>query len=358
MDKIKLTRQELYDQVWSHPLTELAQKYLLSDNGLRKICNTYAIPIPQNGYWQKIKAKKTVIVVKLPKNYTGSETIELPLRSEHNSQPSALSLQIARTKEITSDSKAPLVVTDHLVKPHNLVRNTKEYWSMKDAGRKRDEKIDTLSIRVEKPNRKRALLFMNALIKLLEYRGHSIEKGNYWGTEAIVKGIGIPIYLREATKRIPGKGIYDSSEYIPTGQLVLKIGKYSGEKEFKDGVAKIEVMLAKIVAKLEIIAEKEVEWKERSRINEEQRAAEQKVREELIIRKQKEQQQFDALMTDAEQFNKAQTIRVYIAAVKAKHPLTGRSTKIQEWIDWATKKADWLDPLVKSGDSIMDQEIH
>lgn len=357
MEKIKLTRQELYDQVWSHPLTELAKRYLLTDNGLRKICSKHAIPIPQNGYWQKVKAKKTVIVAKLPKNYTGSETIELPLRSEQNNQPSALSLQLARTKEITSDPKAPLVVTDHLVKPHNLVRNTKEYWALKDSGRKNDEKIDTLSIRVEKPNRKRALLFMNALIKLLEYRGHAIEKGNYWGTEAMVKGIGIPIYLREATKRIPGKAIYDTSEYIPTGEFVLKIGKYSGEKEFKDGVAKIETMLTKIVAKLEIIAEKELEWKERSRINEERRAAEQKVKEELIHRKQKEQQDFEALVVNAEKYQKAQTIRTYIAAVQAKHPASERNEEMQKWIDWATKKADWYDPLTKAPDSIMDTDV-
>jgi len=33
-----LTRKELYDQVWSTPMTKLAKSYNLSDNGLRKIC--------------------------------------------------------------------------------------------------------------------------------------------------------------------------------------------------------------------------------------------------------------------------------------------------------------------------------
>ena len=48
---IKLTRQQLYDEVWSEPMTKLAVKYGLSDVGLAKICNRNHIPKPKVGHW-------------------------------------------------------------------------------------------------------------------------------------------------------------------------------------------------------------------------------------------------------------------------------------------------------------------
>ena len=36
MEQVKLTRKELYDLVWAEPLSRLAKKYKISDNGLRK----------------------------------------------------------------------------------------------------------------------------------------------------------------------------------------------------------------------------------------------------------------------------------------------------------------------------------
>jgi hypothetical protein len=34
MEKVTLTRKELYDLVWAEPLSKLAKKYKISDNGL------------------------------------------------------------------------------------------------------------------------------------------------------------------------------------------------------------------------------------------------------------------------------------------------------------------------------------
>ena len=50
---IRLTRQELYDQVWSTPMRKLATLYGLSDVGLAKICESHNIPRPPRGYWAK-----------------------------------------------------------------------------------------------------------------------------------------------------------------------------------------------------------------------------------------------------------------------------------------------------------------
>ncbi len=43
---IKISRSQLYDQVWSVPMWTLAKKYGLSDVGLSKICKKHDIPRP------------------------------------------------------------------------------------------------------------------------------------------------------------------------------------------------------------------------------------------------------------------------------------------------------------------------
>ncbi len=55
-----LTRQELYDLVWSTPMTKLAQGFGISDVGLAKICDRHRVPTPPRGYWAKKEAGKKV----------------------------------------------------------------------------------------------------------------------------------------------------------------------------------------------------------------------------------------------------------------------------------------------------------
>jgi len=77
MEQVTLTRKELYDLVWAQPLSRLAKKYKISDNGLRKICERMNIPIPAMGHWQKIQYGKKVIITKLPLKYEGKDEITL-----------------------------------------------------------------------------------------------------------------------------------------------------------------------------------------------------------------------------------------------------------------------------------------
>jgi hypothetical protein len=44
------TRQELFELVWSMPMTKLSKQFELSDVGLRKICIKNQIPLPPQGH--------------------------------------------------------------------------------------------------------------------------------------------------------------------------------------------------------------------------------------------------------------------------------------------------------------------
>jgi len=52
---VSLTREELYNLVWSKPTTQLATEFGVSDVAIAKACRRYDIPKPPLGYWAKIR---------------------------------------------------------------------------------------------------------------------------------------------------------------------------------------------------------------------------------------------------------------------------------------------------------------
>jgi len=54
-DIVKLTREELYQMVWSKPVTKWAKEFGLSDVGFAKICKKMKVPLPGRGYWAVVQ---------------------------------------------------------------------------------------------------------------------------------------------------------------------------------------------------------------------------------------------------------------------------------------------------------------
>ena len=54
----RLTREALYDQVWTTPLSTLALRWGISRSGLAKICDRLMVPYPGRGYWNAQKAER------------------------------------------------------------------------------------------------------------------------------------------------------------------------------------------------------------------------------------------------------------------------------------------------------------
>ena len=356
MATTELTRKELYDLVWSTSLSKLTQQYAISNDGIKKICKQFDIPMPDSGYWTKLKFNKKVNKEKFNPIFGGVDKIVLTIREEGNPINVDQTPLTIRTKEIENDPKAPLIVPDKIVKPDILTIQTKEYWNNRKNGNyhHKDEKKITYPIRVEDENKERALHFMDAFTKLLRYRGHTFSKENH-DTCVLIDGISIEIDLREASKRIPAKSPYHNSELEPTGEFIFKIGKYSREKEWRDGKVKIEALLARIMAKLEIYAQDEKKQREETRLWRLQFDEEQRLKNEIKKSKENEIAKFNKLLALSEQYNKSQLIRQYIQAEKQKAIENNTlSIELQEWIDWANGKADWYDPTINSRDDILD----
>src|ERR1700676_5035487 len=54
-NSVTLTRQQLYEKVWSTSVRALAKHYSVRDQDISKLCEKYSIPRPPAGYWQKIQ---------------------------------------------------------------------------------------------------------------------------------------------------------------------------------------------------------------------------------------------------------------------------------------------------------------
>jgi hypothetical protein len=364
METIELTRKELYNLVWAESLTSLSKKYALTYNGLKKLCINNNIPIPQNSYWMKLKYNKPVVIENLP-SITQEQSIKLIIRDKDSKISYDQSPYTILCKQIENDSKAPIKVPEKLTKPDILIQNTMELFNKRKKDRYyRNEKLDYVSITVEEANFSRALLIMDTFIKLLRYRGHSFRRDrNNWGPNIVVKDVDFNFHLREVQKRIPPEKEYGSSIYIPTGILLIKIGESYKAIEWKDANVKLENQLVKVVAKIELLAEMELVWRENCRLHAIQRAEEEKIKKEFQARKEKEIIKTKNLFSDAEKFDKATIYRNFINATeqRAIHENT-LTEELKEWIKWAKEKANWFDPFINREDELLNdndrEEFH
>ena len=63
---MRITREELYTQIWSEPATKLAQRYDVSSSYLARVCEGLNVPHPPRGYWARRAVGEKMPVPPLP----------------------------------------------------------------------------------------------------------------------------------------------------------------------------------------------------------------------------------------------------------------------------------------------------
>jgi hypothetical protein len=63
---LEISREDLYELVWSKPMLELARDFKISDVGLARRCRRLGIPVPGRGYWARLDAGQKPHRPKLP----------------------------------------------------------------------------------------------------------------------------------------------------------------------------------------------------------------------------------------------------------------------------------------------------
>jgi len=75
MNHTTLTREQLYDLVWSRPMYAAAASIPVSPITLKKICLTHQVPVPALGYWSKPEAARQKARAPLPELTVGEHRI-------------------------------------------------------------------------------------------------------------------------------------------------------------------------------------------------------------------------------------------------------------------------------------------
>jgi hypothetical protein len=79
---LTLTRQQLYDLVWSKPVRDVAQDFGMSDVALAKRCRAVRVPIPPRGYWARVAAGQKPRKTPLPKHRSSRTNVSGRFASE------------------------------------------------------------------------------------------------------------------------------------------------------------------------------------------------------------------------------------------------------------------------------------
>jgi hypothetical protein len=355
MSSTILTRNELYNLVWSTPMTKLAKQYSITDYELRKVCQRMNIPLPKSGHWEKLRLGKIVEVVDLPMDYSGVQLVSLSLPEESTNTQDVLFLK----RKTDSEKIDPaFIVPDKLTNPDKLIMAASQKLKARrdpNFSYQDFEKFpSTLNISVEKENEARALKFMDSFIKVVRSRGHKfITEDN---VQLVIGEEKIKLCLRELSKRVTIQEKWRHTQLIPTGKLTLIATFYwTHEITWKDSSTPLESQLQKIVGKLEERSEEEKDrrleiekgWAER---DEEDRK--RKEREATIIN---ELSEFKKLFLRVKRWKEASYIRDYLKDFEVRAMQKG-GLKDEEkyWLDWARKKADWFDPEIEEKDELLD----
>lgn len=68
-----VTRQTLYDQVWTHPMVTVAAKYGVSSSYMARVCERLNVPRPARGYWAQLEVGKAPAKPPLPDARVGDD---------------------------------------------------------------------------------------------------------------------------------------------------------------------------------------------------------------------------------------------------------------------------------------------
>ena len=374
-ETIFLKREELYKMVWSEPVSKLARGYGLSDRGLGKICKRLEIPVPGRGYWQM---KKKGLKMPVPPLRPTKKINATGTYIHGKSKPQRDGEEDHETCDLITAEKMPenkITVPLSLDSPHDLIVMTQRslIGAKVDArGLKQPRARGCLDIHVGQDSIDRAMLIMDTLVKALETRGFdiSVAKEPPFSTSVSVMDEVIKFALIEDLDRTERKltaaqikekekhpWMYSSQEYdySPNGILYLRIknddslntrktwsdGRRQRLEEclnsFVGGLAKAAIAIKHLRTERE---QRELRWQEERRQWEES----ERIRRE-------EEEKLKDLDREVASWQRSQQIRSYIGAVKKwgiqKYGEIKPDSNLQQWLTWATKQADRLDPLVE-----------
>ena len=360
-ETVTLTREQLYDLVWSKPMTEIAAEFGVSSVAFAKHCKKLGVPRPSRGYWQQLQWGQ------------GLERDSLPPRTSATLTSIVIVKHELREGTPPASSAAPKVlVSSSLRNPHPVIAQLQQ--ELRGSWRRQDgESVAGAGHPVFSaagPATHRGLRILDALFKALDERGHTLRlcdaprAERRRRLEVIVAGKpSVEIWLTDHLDRSEHvmtdkeRRDVERSEFLrpskydltPSGHLILEIG-WRGRSEVRrmwrdTPKRRLEDLVGEAVVAIEAWAEllrrdeakREEEHQRRVRAEERRRAEDRRRAHRRALGRD--------LKKVARAWQRAQGIRDFLEAMIGSVPKHAQTERFNAWFSWATVYAERIDPL-------------
>lgn len=363
-----MTREELYDAVWTTAMHRLSKQYGVSNARLVRICDDHLIPRPDSGFWTRqrlgFEAKRNPLPTATPGI---PNTIVIPVKPKSQAKPITESL--TRCDVPLSPKSIVKTVLERssidLRKVHPLVRSA---WKIIMNGIAERGEImcapynqRCIGVRASKRYLGRALLFIDALIRKLEPKGCRIvlsEEGR--GCYCFeVDGERVLFWLMEHTqrqKRIPKDEqeaksfLFQRFSFHSTGRMTFGIKEFEigwELREWSDAKgSKLEDFIEEIVTAISLAGQRIKQQREEMAAC--RRAAEVELQKQIDARRRWEEElaRRNDLIQQCSHWREADSLRRFVEACRSSLVAAGENNESAEvWLQWATQHAERLDPL-------------
>ena len=170
-DNTALTRQALYDLVWSEPMLKVAAQFGVSSSYMARVCTLLYVPRPERGYWAKLAVGKAPKQPALLEPRPG-----VPLEWSRDGTPPKRARPLPKPpeKKRRKRHKTRTPLPDR----HPLAADAKPLFEAGrlsySAGYLKPAKRLLIDLAVTKTGLDKALSFANQLFLALETRGHRV----------------------------------------------------------------------------------------------------------------------------------------------------------------------------------------
>lgn len=393
---MKFERSKLYDEIWEISLTGVAKKYGLNYTKLVQACKENNIPYPSSAYWTKknMGLDFSNDIIELPKSEV--KEIEILLKSSGaliDNKPSnkdtfinefnLLNFLLDEEKRKVAEVIYDLNI-DNYKKNHKIIT---EYKNKKKEERREGRKANYFNPyynihnyvekgyfeNISKSEKDRCMKILSTIYYAIEELGGEVNKD----FSLTIRDEHVELEIEELKDQVKHELTKEEAkqlleyedrkklftyaskpnirkyDYVHNGKLKITCGnrKYIRETD----KIKLEDKLGDIIIKLyeqsEEVKIERLAREERERLYREEEERKEKIRNA----KKNEAQKVKQLINLAEDYRIACEIRNYINAISSQDNL---SNEMKDWIKWASKKADWFDPIIDKEDEILGKREH
>lgn len=376
----RLSRQELYDLVWSEPIKNLAVRFGISDVALKKTCARASIPTPDRGYWAKKEAGKATIKVALPIRAPAMDDEVLVAGGNNYWYRTWSDEELLGPLPTAPEFPEPIAeVRERIVKAVGKIsapRMVGIWHPMIDRLLKEDEKrrekyrtgpYSWNEPKFDVPSEMRRLRLLNSLFlgaarmngkpKISGQEARDIDISFYGHT--------IFITLDKPKESRRGSNPATKQKMQNDSILCLSIRTHYSSQDLSgtwsdDDNGRLETKLTEIVVDMVVAAEnhyresaiRQYEWRvnRKAAILEEQR--QKQIEAECAERARQarlEQARVERLIKDAAAFQQAAEIRKYVEAIRSTVSVdqTAVAADFDRWSKWALAQAHRIDPSLE-----------